>query len=156
LGRTLSQRVMTIEKSLIDQGHSTEKVKKIMDNIVLTAKQLSKKVKADPSLMPAAQQIIEYSALISQKTGKQFLGKGGCFRLSGSDVLKNKAEIAYRTLKEVEERGLKEYKDIGEALSQQHAKVTGRTVKESKSAICALTVGACADTYSRNLASQCD
>jgi polyhydroxyalkanoate synthesis regulator phasin len=154
LGRRVSQQIKNVEYDLVKRGVASQKeAKEIADHLFLSARELAKKAKDDPALKAVARQIVEYSTVISQKTGKKFLGKGGCFKVSGADVLGNKAEIAYRTMKEVDEKGLKNYDELGESLQRNHAEVTNRTRKESCQAIKALAVGSsCGDVYARNLA----
>jgi hypothetical protein len=156
LGRDLSKKIVFMEEDIVASKLATvEEAKEIGDAIRRSAQSLADKSKNDPTMRAISQQIIEYSTLISQKTGKKFIGKGGCMKLSGKDVFNNKAEIAYRTLKDVEETGVNDIKGLKKTLQKNHSSVTGRTAKESCLAIRALTVGDCADVYARNLASEC-
>lgn len=154
LGRRVSQQIKDLETSLVTRKlASTKEAKEIADNIFESARELAKMSKSKPELKAVSRQIVEYSTAISQKTGKKFLGKGGCFKITGADALENKAEIAYRMLKEVDEHKMVEYDEIGPALQKHHAEVTNRTRKESCKAIRALSVGpTCGNIYARNLA----
>lgn len=154
LGREISLRVKNFQNVLVEAKMvSPAQAKKIADNIFQAAKDLSKMAKGDPSQLILARQITDYSMAISEKTGKQFLGKGGCMKLNGRTVLEAKADIAFKTLDDVNTRKLASYEEIGEALQKNHADVTNRTKKESCLAIKALTVGpSCGNVYSPNLA----
>lgn len=154
LGREISLRIKNFESVLV-QGKmvSPAQAKKMAENIFQAAKDLSQMAKGDPSQLILARQITDYSMAITQKTGKQFLGKGGCLKLNGRTVLEAKADIAFKTLNDVDSRKLASYEEIGEALQKNHADVTNRTKKESCLAIRELTVGAsCGGVYSPNLA----
>lgn len=152
LGRTVSMRMKHLQTALVKQGIAPADAKKIYDNLFQAAKDLAAKAKGDPAQLLLARQIVDYSTSISELTGKQFLGKGGCVKITGKTVFENKAEIAYRTLGDVESHGLKNYDEISEALQKNQGDVTNRTKKEACQAIEALTVGsACGNVYSPNL-----
>jgi hypothetical protein len=154
LGRTVSLRLKNLKSNLVSRKIASEaQADKIYKNLFEAAQDLSSKAKGDPAQMTLARQIINYSTMISEKTGKPFLGKGGCMKIKGKDVLESKADIAFKTMNDVESRGLRNYDEIGEALQKNHAEVTNRTVRESCLAIKALTIGkACGGVYSSGLA----
>ena len=154
LGREVSLRLKNLKSSLVKRGVASEsQAAKIYENLFQAAKDLSVKAKGDPGQMLLARQIIDYSTAISERTGKQFLGKGGCMKISGKAVLENKADIAFRTLNDVEAQRLSSYDEIGQALQKNHAEVTNRTTKEACMAVQALTVGrSCGGVYSPSLA----
>lgn len=156
LGRTISKKIKSLESDLVADGVSSTQAKKIVENIQQSARDLASKAKADPSLKKTATQIIEYSTIISRKTGKNFLGKTGCFKIAGGDVLSNKAEIAYRVMKEMEQEGFENFNDyakIGKTLQKHHGDVTNRTAKEACLAVRSLaSVGpAQCDVYARQI-----
>lgn len=153
LGREISLRLKHFKSDLVQRKIASEsQAAKIYADLFQAAKDLSAKAKGDPAQLLLARQIIDYSTAISQKTGKSFLGKGGCMKINGKAVLENKAEIAYKTLGDVESQGLKNYDEIGEALQKNHSEVTNRTKKESCEAIRALTSGkACGNVYHPSL-----
>jgi hypothetical protein len=154
LGRRISQQIKHVEADLVARKIASKKeAKEISDALFVSARELSQKAKDDPSLKFVAKQIIEYSTIISQKTGRKFLGQGGCMKINGKDILANKAEIAYRTMKEIDQKVVKNYDELGLILQKNHADVTNRTRKEACQAIRALTVGpSCGNVYARKLA----
>lgn len=156
LGRTISKKIKALETNLVDSGVPSNQAKQIVDNLKQSARDLAEKSKVDPKLRPVANQIIEYSTIISQKTGRSFLGKTGCFKISGSDVLSNKAEIAYRVMKEMEQEGFENFDDygkIGKTLQKHHSEVTNRTSREACLAVRSLASagGATCDVYARQI-----
>lgn len=156
LGKGISKKIKSLEGELIADGVSSTQARKIVENLQQSARDLAAKVKADPSLKKTAKQIIEYSTIISKKTGKSFLGKTGCFKLAGGDVLSNKAEIAYRVMKEMDKDGFKNFDDyakIGNTLKKHHGEVTNRTSKEACLAVRSLaSVGpAQCDVYAKQI-----
>lgn len=154
LGRNVSLRLKGLKSSLVERKiASVKEADEIYKTLFQASQELSQKAGNDPRLLTLSRQIVEYSTAISERTGKKFLGRGGCMKISGKDVLQNKAEIAYKTMSEVEERGLESYDDIGKALQRNHSEVTERVERESCLAIKALTVGeVCGNVYARELA----
>jgi hypothetical protein len=154
LGRDVSLRLKGLKNRLVENRLASEaQAEKIYRNLFQAAKDLSAKAKGDPAQMVLARQIVDYSTIISERTGKQFLGEGGCLKIGGREVLENKADIAFRTMADVEAHRFNSYEDIGRALQKNHAEVTGRTKREACLAIQALSIGrACGGIYAKQLA----
>lgn len=154
LGRKVSLRLKNLKNNLVERNiASAKEADEIYKGLFKASQDLSKKAGNDPKLLALSRQIIDYSTSISEKTGKRFLGNGGCMKIGGRDVLENKADIAFKTMSEIEEKNLKNYDEIGQALQKNHSEVTNRTAKESCLAIRALTIGSpCGEVYAKNLA----
>jgi hypothetical protein len=162
LGKETDARVKYWYDELVSSGVNKTDADVMLKNQLATSKQLKKKILAQKDLgqkeimRKHASSIMEDSMIIHQKTGKAFLGEGGCAKIDGIDVYGNFSEITYRTMKQVDEAdklGKKlDLEEMQEALIRHHSDVTNRTAKESCFSIRELSTGvSCGKTFAAGL-----